>query len=56
MLPVKSPPSSTYDESSLIATILRHLSFPEKLRAANIWGGKDAPHRATFPGKSNGML
>jgi hypothetical protein len=29
---------------------------PEKLRAANIWGGKDAPHRATFPGKSNGML
>jgi Domain of unknown function (DUF4185) len=29
---------------------------PENLRAVNIWGGKGAPHRATFPGKSNGML
>jgi hypothetical protein len=29
---------------------------PENPRATNVWGGKNALHRATFPGKSNGML
>jgi Domain of unknown function (DUF4185) len=29
---------------------------PENLRAVNIWGGKGAPDRATFAGKSNGIL
>jgi hypothetical protein len=29
---------------------------PPDFRATNIWGGKGAPHRAMFIGKSNGML
>jgi hypothetical protein len=29
---------------------------PDGLLAVNIWGGKGAPHRAAFAGKSNGLL